>query len=60
MDVYLFVFIHRLNRLMLDEPMHLPQKSQPKEKSSCLSVSLSAMILLMTKNYLSALKNPGY
>lgn len=60
MDVYLFLFKHQLNKLMVDEPMHPPQKSQLKEKSNCLSVSLSAMTLLTIKNDVSPRKSPAH
>lgn len=60
MDVYLFLFEHWLNKLMLDEPMHPPQKSQLKLKSNCLSVSLSAMTLLTIKNDVSPWKSPAH
>lgn len=60
MDVYLFLFKHQLNKLVLDEPMHPSQKSQLKEKSNCLSVSLSAMTLLTIKNDVSPQKSPAH
>lgn len=60
MDVYLFLFKHQLNKLVLDEPMHPPQKSQLKEKSNCLSVSLPAITLLMIKNEVSPWKSSAH
>lgn len=60
MDVYPCPCKHGLIKLMLDEPMHLHQNSQPKEKSNGLSVSLSAVTLLTIYNYVPPWKNPGH